>query len=377
MRTLSATVVALLLLVTSGTGAAGAEPGAPTTTEALLAGMVTEEVEPGVYKVVNDGYREVSHRDGAWSDAVIVGDVGDIWRITPPRRLFKLGQEEEWSYDPGLVSIGKDNTEATRDGRLWTVAVPDEYRIFDGEAWGYPTVEFGQHYDTLATQADGTVWLMAEDAHLRVLRGGDDVDISPSWMDAYDGDDDWAPPRLAVTDAGEAWLVGRGGSDNYLDFLRFDGDAWQVVPPPIGTAAGPQAYWSWDVGPDGTMWTVGDSLELHESLARLDDEGWTIFTKADGVRPWGEQPMGWWGTDIVRVAPDGSAWVNATDESRRTCDGLARFDGESWNPFLTGRCISDLDFAPDGSVWVVAHEPDFTSEVDTYVITPEAVEGTE
>jgi hypothetical protein len=83
--------------------------------------------------------------------------------------------------------------------------------------------------------------------------------------------------------------------------------------------------------------------------------------------------MGWWGTDIVSVAPDGSAWVNATDESRRTCDGLARFDGESWNPFLAGRCIWDIDFAPDGSVWVVASAPDFASEVDTYVVTPEAV----
>lgn len=65
--------------------------------------------------------------------------------------------------------------------------------------------------------------------------------------------------------------------------------------------------------------------------------------------------------------------MNATDDATHRCDGLARFDGESWDPFLAGRCIWDLDLAPDGSVWVVASAPGFASEIDTYVITPEAV----
>ena len=262
-------------------------PSPPQTTEGLLSSMVTEEVGPGVFRVVNDGYRDVSQvGDGLGrNSAVLVGASGEVWRITPPRRLFRLGQEEEWDYDPVLVEIRKDNTEATRDGRLWTVAAPVEYRIFEDGSWGYPDVEFGQHYDTLATQADGTVWLLAEDTHLRVLRGGDDVDVAPSWRDVYDGDVDWTPPKLAVTDAGEAWLVDRGGSDNYHDFLHFDGDSWQVVPPPIDTAAGPATYWSWDVGPDGTMWAMADALGIHETLARLDGDNWTIFTEADDVRP--------------------------------------------------------------------------------------------
>ena len=32
----------------------------PMTTDELLAGMVTEEVEPGVYRVVNDGVRDLT-----------------------------------------------------------------------------------------------------------------------------------------------------------------------------------------------------------------------------------------------------------------------------------------------------------------------------
>jgi hypothetical protein len=82
--------------------------------------------------------------------------------------------------------------------------------------------------------------------------------------------------------------------------------------------------------------------------------------------------------DTVWVAPDGSAWVNASVPDIRAdgtlgCDGLARFDGESWQPFLTGHCIADLDFAPDGSAWVAARDPQ-RFQVHTYVITPGATD---
>jgi streptogramin lyase len=69
----------------------------------------------------------------------------------------------------------------------------------------------------------------------------------------------------------------------------------------------------------------------------------------------------------LEVAPDGSAWANAAGYR-----GLARFDGQTWTPYLAGRYISDFDIAPDGSVWAVAQEPGFSSG-NTYVIRPEAV----
>lgn len=91
----------------------------------------------------------------------------------------------------------------------------------------------------------------------------------------------------------------------------------------------------------------------------------------------------WWtqGRQLPsRPLPDGSAWVNATIAAAcgatgtgvRSCDGVARFDGETWQPFLGGSCIADLDLAPDGSVWVVALDP-VSQEVGTYVIRPEGV----
>ena len=125
---------------------------------------------------------------------------------------------------------------------------------------------------------------------------------------------------------------------------------------------------TFDVGPDGTVWTGADTSMPHHSLARLDDAGWTVFTAADGVPWWGNwKQMGGVLIRDLEVAPDGSAWVNAAG-----FNGLARFDGQTWAPYLAGRYISDFDIAPDGSVWAVAQEPGFSSG-NTYVIRPEAV----
>ena len=187
--------------------------------------------------------------------------------------------------------------------------------------------------------------------------------ILSEWAEVYDGE----ALELAATDDGEAWLLGiSDGADIAVPtFLHFDGSAWQVVPAPDGIDR-PLAF---DVGPDGTVWTAADMSMPHHSLARLDGSGWTIFTAADGVQPWGNwKQMGGVLIRDLEVAPDGSAWVNAAD-----CHGLARFDSQASTTYLAGRCISDFDIAPDGSVWAVAREPAGTSGVDTYVIRPKEV----
>jgi hypothetical protein len=62
--------------------------------------------------------------------------------------------------------------------------------------------------------------------------------------------------------------------------------------------------------------------------------------------------------------------------------GVAHFDGVTWSRYLQGRCIDLMDIAADGSVWLLASEPGARTdhplvETDVYVITPEAVAGTE
>jgi hypothetical protein len=53
MRTLGVVVISVLLLMASAIGVMGQDTD-PTTTDVLLSGMDTEEVEPGVLRVVND-----------------------------------------------------------------------------------------------------------------------------------------------------------------------------------------------------------------------------------------------------------------------------------------------------------------------------------
>ncbi len=275
--------------------------------------------------------------------------------------------------------LGWGGSFASLDGRLWareaasqSPDAPSYVRLFDDGAWvpdprvGEPST--GQFY----VQADGTVWLLDDD----LSWVGETSAGSSSWGDVWAGvyvHD--GPSLLSVTDDGVAWLMTEPAEGGRISFLRFDGTDWGVVPGPEGfdgAFTGVGGSFSAGVSPGGVLWTAGDSLAPHLSLARLDEEGWTVFTEADGVEPWGGQPA-WWGTtmDTLWVAPDGSVWVNATVAATRACDGLARFDGDSWQPFLSGSCISDLDFAPDGGVWVVAQDPD-SREVHTYVVTPKA-----
>ncbi len=389
--------------------AAVTEPPSPVTTKAFLSTMVTEEVEPGVLRVINDGYRDLTTSTdpmrrftfgAARADylypglrAVIVGDAGNVWRtaacVAPAPesrclRLYRVGQERAWDVDPVPVSFWDGQIDAGLDGRLWALA-NGAPRVFEDGAWEPAEHRVEGDFDAIAVQADGRVWLKSHE-----LCWTDETSAGcTSWPDVFDGGNHGVAGPV-VTDDGIVWLTALADKDGSVSFLRFDGTEWQVLPAPADYPGDPTPL-THPVGltPDGgTVWTAGDPFVQHQSLTRLDEQGWTTFTAADGVGTWGGQRGEWNSpTDMLRAAPDGSAWVNATivaasgtDPStgtgRRTCDGVARFDGETWQPFLAGSCISDLDFAPDGSAWVVALDP-MSQEVGTYVITPEAAAATE
>lgn len=366
----------------------------PMTTEQFLSTMITEEVAPGVLRVVNDGYRDLAHLSSGYPwdcERVLVGDSHHVWRAIPPCwQVYRLGHEGAWDFDRERVALGWGQGFASRDGRLWslgsaglTADAPYDLRLFGDGAWVPDPRLLEPSHGQIHVDDDGTLWLLEGDAIHWVADTsveGQASAGSSSWADVWAGADDRdGPSLLRVTDDGVAWLMTERGEDGRVSFLRFDGADWGVVPGPEGFngASAVVGPFSAGVSPKGTLWTAGDSLAPHLSLARLDDDGWTTFTAADGVQPWGGQRYVW-GTrmDTLWVAPDGSAWVNASVPDIRAdgtlgCDGLARFDGDSWQPFLAGHCIADLDFAPDGSAWVVARDPQ-RFQVHTYVITPAA-----
>ena len=372
------------------------------TTEALLSGMVTEEVEPGVLKVVHDGVRDLTTAMGSQLElyagaaaadyiypglrAVIVGDDGVVWRtaacVAPALesrclRLYRVGRDGEWDLDPVPVSFWEGQVDAGPDGRLWALA-QDGPREFDDGAWLPDAGGVKGDFDALAVQADGTVWLKSNE----LCWSGETSTGCSRWPDPFAGAD-YGVAGPVVADDSIVWLAGLADDDGSASFLRFDGTDWQVVPAPADYPGDPTST-THPLGmtvDGGTVWTAGDPLVQHQSLTRLDETGWRTFTSADGVGTWGGQRGEWnFATDMLKVSPDGSAWVNATGAPApgsegtavRSCDGVARFDGLTWQPFLAGSCIADLDFAPDGSAWVVALDPT-SQEVGTYVISPESV----
>jgi len=396
-------------------------PPLPARLPALLEGMVTEEVEPGVLRIVNDGVRDLTYPRGPDSGEYTVdvtpdGSVwlsGDDWRPAGlVRTLFALGQEPTFE--------DRGNLEVAPDGSLW--AIPGGYFILslDGEGWTVRATQTDAsgavgldgrsdgslNFETLAIGPDGTVWVAASDRDkycsdhgeddcvgtvlMRLEDDGSLTDIE-GWADVYDGH--VSPDELAVSPAGDVWLVGsnltpgRPWGAEVVALLRFDGEAWELVPGPEGLYNQPGGR-SLDIGPDGTLWMNASGINPDGTLwmnggrpdsgrlARFDDSGWTVFTEADGVEPWGGQ--GWIETDLLTVAPDGSVWMNGNGPD--DCNGVAHYDGTTWTSYLCGSYVDDLAIAPDGSVWLRAHVASGVPTEDvhyTYVIRPETAATTE
>jgi hypothetical protein len=387
-------LVGLLLALTAGTLIVGSRlleiaPTTPVRLPALVEGMVTEEVEPGVFRVVNDGVRNLSYLEGGYPGSMVdLTPDGSVWLSGVEDRygLFQLGEEPVFRD----VTPWPPDLEVAPDGSLWAIGDPWDFdnRIFsfDGEGWTERATKTDDSlsFGALAIGPDGTVWVAASDRDKYcsdtdsdecvgtvLMRLEDDGSLTAieDWADVYDGY--VSVGELAVSPAGDVWLEGMVGgrwSTGVEALLRFDGQVWELVAGPEGLV-NPWVGQSLAIAPDGTLWVDANSPDAG-GLARLDDSGWTVFTEADGVEPWGGQ--GFLSVDLLTVAPDGSLWMNG----RPTSDGfggVAHWDGTTWTSYLVEAFIDDLAVAPDGSVWLQASVEGSSSvhgTVYTYVIPP-------
>ena len=121
---------------------------------------------------------------------------------------------------------------------------------------------------------------------------------------------------------------------------------------------------------------------MGDALARLHTDDWKVYEAADGIPAMGGISDGF--HNFFEVGPDQSIWFTRVGDApvAQWCDGVVSFDGRAVAHYLRGHCITAMDVAPDGAVWLRGGE--FTDDwdrpvdpSDTYVITPEAVVGAE
>jgi hypothetical protein len=385
-----------------------------STTPDLLPGvaLVTEEVEPGVFRVVSDGVRDLARPLPDYNYAgsymtLVAGLDGSVW--LHPGRLFKgdrprptypghelpfrlghpvdarIGDERnaegalnDYPSQYGDITVGPDGTLwMVDDGVVWSFAErPDD------DPWQ-------QLYDAgpeFALAPDGSVWTTEE--ALRRFFLGHSVDGSEwdSWEVPFTEGPDGRMTLLGISGEGDAWVT-NGEYDGVIG--RFDGSDWQ-------TSSAPPGAWLWDVGQDGTLWARSEHEQRR--MLRFDGTDWTEYDEADGVPQMGGHEM----PADIEVAPDSSVWVNSiprlireTDDGSiddtsgegDVCGGVYNFDGTTWTHYLHGTCVYDMDISPDGTTWLRGGTFDLNADfdrsrstsgpVELYVITPEAVAATE
>ncbi len=151
--------------------------------------LVTEEVEPGVYRVVDDGLRDLSgiglgrQRGHTFSPAgLAVGPDGDVFLHTAPAagsrsepELIRLGDPGSlpmpgswmvFSDEDSVVTLGSrgsavDLRRVDHSGRVWVRDGPS-----GGVRVGGQQYLDGQPVDDMEVTPDGNVWVLSDDLYV-------------------------------------------------------------------------------------------------------------------------------------------------------------------------------------------------------------------
>ena len=343
--------------------AAVTEPPSPMTTDELLSRSRTEEVEPGILRVIDDGVRDLRSAGNTASSADGTAASG-CWRrmascdSAPTRHTTGLQGRPEPASDFGVAP----------DGTVWTVRAEDASRPSGRSTTGggrhrpdvgypHPRGHLGRHgLGSLAGPGVGD---------------GQPSATSPATAGSPSGK---GTGSNCTTVASTCPMGATSGSpearrtEHLPELFGLVDGAWQRS----STAPSPWRAWGRRARSGSSpatscfAWTRPRRNRCGGmGAARVDDrrEGAACRTFLPG--------------DAFRVAPDGSVWFALRAKSgppllEESCEGIARFDGTNRvGPSLSDLCVTSIEVAADGSVWLLAHDREADDDLaGLYVIDP-------
>lgn len=282
----------------------------PSASGTLMERLTTHEVEPGVYRVVSDGVRDLDWTVadlpyGGFASGVAARADGSVW-LRQGGSVFQLGDDADDADDAG-AGLSWDDLAADTLARHWTA-----------------------HAGT--TDDEAGIGIVLTDG-----RGRTAQDL---------------PATHLVRQL-------RLGGNEYAWSLSLAGSGLGVVDPDkflVGLA------------PDGALWIRMD----RQRFLRYDPTANALgeYDSTDGV-PNMHAVLD--GPGLFHVAVDGSVWMTGTPR-HGFCDGVSHFDGTTWTHYLAGQCVYTMDSAPDGSLWLQASSSTDILALGTtwtYLIRPE------
>jgi hypothetical protein len=349
-----------------------AEADSTNSTPDLLLGvdLVTKEVEPGVYRVLSDGIRDLTN--GVRN--VTVTPEGDawVWVMGVPRSRTASCPWDRCRHDWSLVRLGEPGVSyKVRRDNPWRLGLTADgvsitgrpkgsgkvTRVFDGEAWQKTDLT---PYDKCAKGAI----MVGADGGCYKTRFADDREVVLKRIDPDGSRTLYTRSTLGLgpDQFADFWSVGPDGTiwspvvrssmrdGSVLDGLvAFDGSAWSWVPYD-GDAAMTDPWSGMAVEADGVVWVAF----VRGPILSWDGDSWTEHPlevgRKDSLFP-------------VRSWPNGTVWFGSD----------ARWDGTTLSlaePAIPWGSSSQPATAPDGSAWTVIDNK-------LYVISPEAVAATE
>ncbi len=389
--------------VPGATATATAAPEASVMPD-LLSGVAlsAERVEQGVFRVVSDGVRDLSRPVAGAGDGpqafyrtnVVAGLDGSVW-VVGHDDFFRVGDEHSYPVGREIGGRQGQKVKVAPDGVLWTINGGHLVSFTDG-TW---TVR-KEGVTAFDMQPDGTVWA-TDGSTLERFNGTGWVEVGDVGGDAGPRVSDlWVSP---VVHDFFAQSYERPDAEVEVLLLMDEDEGcpgcelWLGFPQAGGGSYGPAGALSIGLGPvdmgvHGDYWIyqqtmvplAGQGLADGEAsslptpyLVHVEGGPTTIYSSDEGVPLMGPRTHSW---SFLQTAADGSVWLTPDVEDPASCEGIARFDGTTLARHLRDVCVYAFDIAPDGSVWVQASGPPTATgagQIETYVITPEAVAATE